>query len=57
MYENHILYIPFFNLFPFSYNASVYKARNQNWCAIGYVKVQNCLFTDCLAILGQNLPC
>ena len=47
----------FFKLLPFSYNASAYKAQNKNWCVIGYVKVQNCLFTDFLAILGQILLC
>ena len=39
-----------FNLLPFSLNASAYKAQNQNWCVIEYVKVQNCLSTDGLAI-------
>ena len=52
MYENHILYI-FFDLLPFSYNASAYKDHNQNWCVIGNVKVQNYLFTYFLAFLGQ----
>ena len=57
MYKNHILYIYFLYLLLFSYNASAYKDHNQNWCVIGYVKVQNCLFKDFFAILGQILLC
>ena len=38
-------FVYFLNLLPFSYNASAYKDHNQNWCVIGHVKVQNCLFT------------
>ena len=40
LYKDH-----YFNLLPFSYKISAYKDQNQNWCVIGYVNVQKCLFT------------
>ena len=58
--EKHVrksYFVYSFLIFPLSYNASAYKDYNQNWCVIGHVKVQNCLFTYFLAILGQILPC
>ena len=52
LYKDHIGFIYYLNLLPLSYNVSAYKDQNQNWCVIGYVNVQKCLFTF-LAILGQ----
>ena len=43
VHKSYFVYV-FFNHLPFSYNASAYKDQNQNWCVIGYVKVQSCLF-------------
>ena len=34
----------YFNLLPLSYNVSVYKDQNKNWCVIGYVNVQKMYF-------------
>ena len=39
LYKDHIGFIYFFNLLPFSYNVSAYKDQNRNWCVIGYVNV------------------
>ena len=45
LYKDHIGFIYYFNLLPLSFNVSAYKDQNQNWCVVGYVNVQKCLFT------------
>ena len=49
MNANHIVSFNF-NRISFSYNASAYIDQNQNWCVLGYVKVQKLSFHRCLGI-------
>ena len=44
LYKDHIGFIYYFNLLSLSYNVSAYKDQNQNWCVIGYAKVQKMPF-------------
>ena len=44
LYKNHIWFIYYFNLLPFSFNVSEYKDRNQNVYVIVYVNVQKMSF-------------
>ena len=44
LYKDCIGFIYYFNLLPLSYNDSAYKDQNLNWCVIGYVNVQKCIF-------------
>ena len=51
--KDHIGFMYYFNLLPLSYNVSVYKDQNKNWCVIGYVNVQKMYFHN-FGHLRQN---